>query len=68
MYGKNIRLTLSKTLIKQYIAETAIPTCMSYYDYIAQLFLYINRRLHTFSTGNTVTRLLVWLYNGYSIK
>ena len=66
MYGKNIRLTLSKTLIKQYIAETAIPTCMSYYDYIAQLFLYISRV--TFSTGNTVTRLLVWLYNGYSIK
>ena len=42
MYGKNIRMALSKTLIKQYIAEIAVPTCMSYYDHIAQLFLYIS--------------------------
>ena len=41
MYGKNIRLTLSKTLIKQYIAVIAIPTCMSYYYHIAQLLLYL---------------------------
>ena len=42
IYGKNIRLTLSKTLIKQYIAEIAVPTCMSYYDHIAELLLYIS--------------------------
>ena len=41
MYGKNIRLTLSKTLIKQYIAVIAVPTCMSYYYHIAQLLLYL---------------------------
>ena len=68
IYGKNIRLTLSKTLIKQYIAEIAVPTCMSYYDHIAQLLLYISWGYLTLSAKASYTvPLFILTYTTYTI-